>query len=184
MTEAIRDDEKRAILERLEHAYTLLTEIQETLVSFQTAAADAQKAIEGPPYEALSDEQSNKVVANLAATPDATLIHLTMVLNRIAFESGNGRVKTVLAAQLRALSVAFHRFAPAAMVAADEIQDGEHEPLWPDLSGEKPPPRLWCVECGATSTDGRGWRTYVIDRGDVATFCASCSAREFGGDDA
>lgn len=41
-----------------------------------------------------------------------------------------------------------------------------------------------CVECGATSDDGRDWKTYLAADGEAATYCPECAAREFGGDDA
>lgn len=39
---------------------------------------------------------------------------------------------------------------------------------------------LICVECGATSEDGIGWKTYVVSEGETATYCPVCAAKEFG----
>jgi hypothetical protein len=46
------------------------------------------------------------------------------------------------------------------------------------LEGELP---LTCVECGATSDEGAGWKTYVVDEaaGETATYCPDCPQEEF-----
>jgi hypothetical protein len=39
---------------------------------------------------------------------------------------------------------------------------------------------LICVECRAISRPGAlGWRTYLDDQHDLATYCPWCAAREF-----
>ena len=45
---------------------------------------------------------------------------------------------------------------------------------------------LRCIECGATSRDGRGWRGYRVEdpenpiaEPEVAFYCPACAAREF-----
>jgi hypothetical protein len=47
-------------------------------------------------------------------------------------------------------------------------------------------PTLRCVECAATTTDGRGWRGYLtVDDDDddepveVVVLCPTCAKREF-----
>jgi hypothetical protein len=45
---------------------------------------------------------------------------------------------------------------------------------------------LVCVECGALSDDGRGWRAEIADDprddepAEVALYCPACARREFG----
>jgi hypothetical protein len=39
---------------------------------------------------------------------------------------------------------------------------------------------LECIECGAHSDEGRGWRAYLDDESwDVWVYCGECSSREF-----
>ena len=51
------------------------------------------------------------------------------------------------------------------------------------------PGELVCVECGATSTDGRGWRAELApddagnDEPEVPVYCPACWEREFCGED-
>ena len=39
---------------------------------------------------------------------------------------------------------------------------------------------LECIECGARSDDGRGWKAYLYDGRDVCIYCSECAQREFG----
>ena len=45
---------------------------------------------------------------------------------------------------------------------------------------------LRCIECGAASSDGRGWRAEIAidilgdDADEVEVYCADCWEREFG----
>jgi len=84
-------------------------------------------------YKPQSDEHIEQVMRNLDATSDATLIYMTLTLNRLAFNRAFGWVKETLDSALLSQYAAFERFAPAALAAAEEIHDGEHEPVWPNL---------------------------------------------------
>ena len=40
---------------------------------------------------------------------------------------------------------------------------------------------LVCVECRTMSDEeARGWRTYLTEDGEGATFCPNCAGHEFG----
>jgi hypothetical protein len=50
----------------------------------------------------------------------------------------------------------------------------------PDFQNQPVTFVLECVECGATSEDGRGWRAYLDDDNvGVWVYCAECAHREF-----
>ena len=39
---------------------------------------------------------------------------------------------------------------------------------------------LDCLECGARSHDGRGWKAYLYEEtSEVWVYCADCARREF-----
>jgi len=41
--------------------------------------------------------------------------------------------------------------------------------------------RLVCIECGHESLpDAKGWRVYLTDDDETATYYPECAAREFG----
>lgn len=51
----------------------------------------------------------------------------------------------------------------------------------PDSSNHQVTFVLECIECGARSDDGRGWRAYLDeDSSEVGIYCAECADREFG----
>lgn len=39
---------------------------------------------------------------------------------------------------------------------------------------------LVCVECGATSEEGKGWRALRVDLYEIGLYCPVCAEREFG----
>ena len=69
---------------------------------------------------------------------------------------------------------------PRMCARCDRLRDVEA----PSASGAG---ELVCQECGARSVDGAGWRAEVapdllerVDDDEVAVYCASCWAAEFG----
>jgi len=62
-------------------------------------------------------------------------------------------------------------------ISLDESNDAAD---WPKQ------PRLTCVECGATTKRGQGWKTDPavddegVDEPEVAVYCPACWRREFG----
>jgi hypothetical protein len=39
---------------------------------------------------------------------------------------------------------------------------------------------LECLECGAESTETRGWKAFLDEELDLLVYCAACAEREFG----
>jgi hypothetical protein len=39
---------------------------------------------------------------------------------------------------------------------------------------------LVCVECGAESEAGEGWKAYLTADAEPAVYCPDCAEREFG----
>lgn len=47
------------------------------------------------------------------------------------------------------------------------------------------PSRLTCIECGQRARgEASGWRAYLKVNAEIAVYCAVCSEREFGEDEA
>jgi hypothetical protein len=75
------------------------------------------------------------------------------------------------------------------VAAAHEERNNMASRRDPASSRQPPRPPLTCVECGATSRDGLGWKAYVgrDPEEDEAEFlliyCPSCARREFAPDD-